>query len=159
MAKPLFVVSFSLLLLLPLSFSKSNGNPNSNASSSSPSTAHTELSKYGFPIGLLPTDVLTYTINQTSGEFSVHLGDTCKVTLPPDNYLATYSKKITGKIVDGRIAELDGIRVRALFRWWTITGIKSSGENLVFEVGMVNAKYPSKNFDESPPCEGKRSAS
>ncbi|XP_059638090.1 uncharacterized protein LOC132280009 [Cornus florida] len=154
MANLFFLVSLSFFLLLPLCYS--NPNPNS---SSSPSAAHTELTKYGFPIGLLPTNVLTYTVNRTSGDFFVHLGDTCKVTLPPDNYLATYSKKITGKIVEGHIADLDGIRVRAFFSWWSITGIKSTGEDLVFEVGMVTAKYPSKNFDESPPCEGKHSAS
>ncbi|XP_059637934.1 uncharacterized protein LOC132279895 [Cornus florida] len=153
MAKPLFVVSFSLFLLLPLY--SSYPNPNSGTS---PSPAHTELTNHGFPIGLLPSDILTYTLNRTSGDFSVHLGGMCKVTLPPDNYLATYSKKFTGKIVEGRIAELEGIRVRAFFKWWSITGIKSKGEDLVFEVGMVTACYPSKNFDESPPCEGKRSA-
>ncbi|KAJ6741856.1 T31J12.3 PROTEIN-RELATED [Salix viminalis] len=68
-------------------------------------------------------------------------------------------KGLGGKIVEGRIAELDGIRVRALFQWWSITGIRSSGDNLVFEVGMVTAKYPSKNFDESPKCEGRHSSS
>lgn len=81
------------------------------------------------------------------------------MTLPPDNYLATYSKVITGKIVENRIAELDGISVRAFFKWWGITGIRSNGQDLTFEVGMVTAKYPSKNFDESPECEGKRSSS
>nr|GLL20363.1 uncharacterized protein LOC109186882 [Ipomoea trifida] len=54
---------------------------------------------------------------------------------------------------------VDGISVKAFFKWWGITGIRSSGDNLVFEVGMVTAKYPSKNFDESPECEGKRSSS
>ncbi|KAK4415518.1 hypothetical protein Salat_2659200 [Sesamum alatum] len=91
--------------------------------------------------------------------FSVRLGGSCRVTLPPDNYLATYSNKITGKIVENRIAELDGISVRAFFKWWSITGIRSNGENLVFEVGVVTAKYPSKNFDKSPLCEGGRSSS
>ncbi|KAK8477976.1 hypothetical protein V6N13_002551 [Hibiscus sabdariffa] len=33
--------------------------------------------------------------------------------------LATYSK-----IENGKIAELDGVRVRALFKWWSITGIR-----------------------------------
>ncbi|KAL6974363.1 hypothetical protein U1Q18_028545 [Sarracenia purpurea var. burkii] len=157
MAKTFFFVLLPLLLLL-VPFSPVNGNPN-RSSTSPPSTAHTELNKYGFPIGLLPANVLAYNLNATSGEFAVHLGDNCKVTLPPDNYLATYSKRITGKIVAGRIAELDGIRVRAFFQWWSITGIKSNGDNLVFEVGVVSAKYPSKNFDESPECEGKRSSS
>ncbi|KAJ4708393.1 Protein of unknown function, DUF538 [Melia azedarach] len=141
---------FSLLLVFaPLAWS--DPNP--------PTRAHAELTNYGFPIGLLPSSVQNYSLNQSTGEFSVHLGGSCRLTLPPDNYLATYSKKIGGKIEQGRIAELNGISVRAFFKWWSITGIRSSGDNLVFEVGMVTAKYPAKNFDESPECDGQKSAS
>ncbi|KAF9617259.1 hypothetical protein IFM89_035203 [Coptis chinensis] len=122
-------------------------------------TAHDELKANNFPIGLLPTNVLSYTLNKTSGDFSVNLGGTCKLTLPPDNYLASYSKKVTGKLVENKIEGLNGIRVRAFYQWWSITGIKSSGDNLVFEVGMVSAKYPSKNFDQMPSCQGRSSAS
>ncbi|PON73343.1 hypothetical protein PanWU01x14_058470 [Parasponia andersonii] len=151
-----FFFFFSFFLLI-VSGSSQNPNPNPNPT---PSAVHDELKSFGFPIGLLPsTTVLGYNINQTSGDFSVDLGGACKITLPPDNYLATYSKRITGKIDQGRIARLDGIRVRAFFRWWSITGIRSTGDNLVFEVGGITAKYPSKNFDESLACEGKHSAS
>lgn len=129
------------------------------AAASEATSAYDELVKYGFPVGLLPADVESYTLNHTSGAFSVRLGDKCRVTLPPDNYLATYSKRITGRIVGNRIAEIDGISVRAFFKWWGITGIRSSGQDLVFEVGMVTAKYPTKNFGVSPPCEGRRSSS
>ncbi|KAK4757018.1 hypothetical protein SAY87_007145 [Trapa incisa] len=123
------------------------------------SAAHAELTDYGFPVGLLPIEVTAYAINATSGDFYVDLSGSCRITLPPDNYLAAYSKRIKGRIVHGRIAELDGIRVRAFFRWWSLTGIRASGENLVFEVGSVTAKYPSKNFDESPACGGLHSSS
>ncbi|KAB2027272.1 hypothetical protein ERO13_D05G023100v2 [Gossypium hirsutum] len=155
-----YLFLFSLVLLFGLlPFSSQTPNPK-NPNPKPPLTqAHTELINYGFPIGLLPASVTKYTLNQTSGNFAVDLGGTCKVTLPPDNYLATYSKRVTGKIENGKIAELDGIRVRALFKWWSITGIRSSGDNLVFEVGMVTAKYPAKNFDESPLCEGRHSSS
>ncbi|KAL8483683.1 hypothetical protein ACS0TY_026386 [Phlomoides rotata] len=122
------------------------------------STAHDELMKYGFPIGLLPSNVESYTLNRSSGHFSIKLGDSCRVTLPPDNYVATYSHKITGKIDDNRIGDIDGISVRAFFKSWGITGIRSSGHDLVFEVGMVTAKYPSKNFDKSLPCDGSSSS-
>lgn len=153
--KILFVLALFLNLV-----AKSFQNPNPKTPKSTPSQAHVELTKYGFPVGLLPaTNVLGYAVNRTSGDFSVKLGGACKITLPPDNYVATYSDTITGKIVKGRIAEIDGIRVRALFKWWSITGIRSSGDDIVFEVGMVTAKYPSKNFDDSPACEGQRSAS
>ncbi|KAL1551893.1 hypothetical protein AAHA92_12764 [Salvia divinorum] len=129
------------------------------STTSETTSAHDELLNYGFPVGLLPADIDSYTLNHTSGAFTVLLRDKCRVTLPPDNYLASYSKRITGKIDGNRIAELDGISVRAFFKWWGITGIRSSGRDLVFEVGMVTAKYPSKNFDVSPPCEGRRSSS
>ncbi|KAL3622974.1 hypothetical protein CASFOL_030547 [Castilleja foliolosa] len=121
--------------------------------------AHGELLKYGFPVGLLPANVESYTLNHTSGFFSVKLSESCQVTLPPDNYLATYSHKITGKLVENRIAELDGISVRAFFKWWGITGIRSNGQDLVFEVGVVTAKYPANNFDQSPLCQGTHSSS
>ncbi|KAF9679682.1 hypothetical protein SADUNF_Sadunf06G0039900 [Salix dunnii] len=150
MTKLFFLISI-ILQLISFSSQSENQKP--------PTAVQAELTNYGFPIGLLPSSVKKLTLNQTSGEFSVDLRGACQITLPPDNYLATYSKRISGKIVKGRIAELDGIRVRALFQWWSITGIRSSGDNLVFEVGMVTAKYPSKNFDESPKCEGRHSSS
>ncbi|KAL2532663.1 hypothetical protein Adt_06014 [Abeliophyllum distichum] len=158
MAKPQ-VLCLIWLSLVSLSLSSiSTPNPKTQLQSGT-GEAHQELIKYGFPIGLLPTDVKSYNLNRTSGRFLIMLGDTCRVTLPPDNYLATYSKKITGKIVESRIAEIDGISVRAFFKWWGITGIRSNGQDLVFEVGMLSAKYPSKNFDESPDCEGRSASS
>ncbi|KHN20704.1 hypothetical protein glysoja_019021 [Glycine soja] len=132
--KILFV--FALLLNL---VSNSFQNPNPKTPKSTSSQAHVELINHGLPAG--------------------KLGGACKITLPPDNYVATYSDTITGKIVKGKIAELEGIRVRAFFKWWSITGIRSSGDDIVFEVGMVTAKYPSKNFDDSPACEGQHSSS
>ncbi|WOK99158.1 hypothetical protein Cni_G07870 [Canna indica] len=138
-----FIVSF--LSLARVSFS---GDPN-------PSSAYDELKSSGFPVGLLPANVLGYSLNRTSGDFAVRLDDHCRVTLPPDNYSATFSSRITGRLADRRISSLEGIKVRALFRWWAITGIRSSGDELVFEVGLASAKYPSRNFDESPECEGR----
>ncbi|KAK1282917.1 hypothetical protein QJS10_CPB22g00966 [Acorus calamus] len=141
-----------LLLLLPLHDALSNPNPPT-------SSAHDELRLHGFPVGLLPSAVRAYSLNRTSGDFSVDLGGPCQFTLPPDNYLASYSPSVTGTLADGRIARLEGIRVWAFFKWWSITGIRSDGGDLVFEVGVVSAKYASKNFDESPVCEGRSSSS
>ncbi|XP_077225454.1 DUF538 family protein (Protein of unknown function, DUF538) [Tasmannia lanceolata] len=153
MAKPTFLLISLILLVLQSSSSLSVSSQNPN-----PNSAYNELKKNRFPIGLLPSNVLDYTLNQTSGDFSVNLDDHCQITLPPDNYLATYSPRVTGKLLEGRLAELDGIRVWAFFKWWSITGIRSNGEDLVFEVGMVTAKYPSRNFNESQSCEGRSSS-
>lgn len=160
-SKLVLIFSSLLVVLIPSSSLRPDPNPFPESDSvKAPSPAHAKLMSYGFPIGLLPAAVVSnYTVDHNSGGFSLDLEGACKITLPPDNYLAMYSKKITGKIVEGKIAELDGITVRAFFRWWAITGIRADGDNLVFEVGMVTAKYPIKNFDQSPACEGQHSSS
>ena len=149
-AKPLLIFTITACILCNVAVS----SPNSTLTA-----AHAELLEYGFPVGLLPANLQAYDLNRTSGDFVLKLDDTCRITLPPDNYLATYSKKVTGKIVENRIAGLDGIGVRAFFRWWGISGIRSNGQDLTFEVGYITKSFPSKNFDESPECEGKRSSS
>src|SRR5688500_3229748 len=120
MAKIVFLLSISLLFSLSLSFENPKSSPDSSLS------AHNELKTFGFPIGLLPSNVAHYTLNHTTDKCSINLKDQCKLTLPPDNYLATYSKILKGKIVKNKIAELDGIRVKAFYKWWSITGIRLS---------------------------------
>ncbi|KAL9224492.1 hypothetical protein vseg_000519 [Gypsophila vaccaria] len=142
MAKLIFSLITTLTLLIPLTTAYM--------------TAHATLSTYGFPAGLLPTAVSSYTLNRTTGDFSVNFKRTCKITLPPDNYLAEFSPTVRGKIVRNKIEELSGIRVWAFFKWWSITGIKLSADaaDLVFEVGVVTAKYKANNFDVAPSCQG-----
>ncbi|XP_074273848.1 uncharacterized protein LOC141597331 [Silene latifolia] len=143
-------IPFYLLTLLPLIL------PLSTATTTTPTTAHAELTTYGFPIGLLPSAVSGYVLNRTTGDFAINFRRPCKITLPPDNYLAEYANTVRGKIVKNKIAELDGIRVWAFFKWWSITGIKLSGDrDLVFEVGVVTAKYPKDKFGVAPDCEGR----
>lgn len=147
-----FILSiFSCLLLL--------GQSNAEAESLEEptnilSTAYDELQRKGFPSGLLPNSVANYSFDNSSGHFSVQLQRRCDIILPPDNYPASFSEEIRGRLTEGYIQDLSGIRVRVFFTWWSITGIRSSGKDLVFEVGVGSAKYPSSNFDESPDCEG-----
>ncbi|KAJ3695051.1 hypothetical protein LUZ60_000428 [Juncus effusus] len=118
-------------------------------------TAYDELNRTGLPAGLLPSNVLSYSLHPTSGDFTLDLDESCRITLPPDNYIAVYNRRITGRMVNGEISGLDGIKVRAFFRWWSITGIKSDGDDVVFDVGVTSAKYGKRNFDVSPDCEGR----
>uniref|UniRef100_A0A0D6R2U9 DUF538 domain-containing protein n=1 Tax=Araucaria cunninghamii TaxID=56994 RepID=A0A0D6R2U9_ARACU len=150
MSTKLFLLFPFLLILLQCSAEESNRILR---------TAHEELSSKGFPSGLLPNSVANYSLEKSSGDFSVQLKGRCDIVLPPDNYLASFSRVITGKLTEGYIQGLTGIRVYAFFKWWSVTGIRSKGEKLVFEVGMVSASYPSANFDESPACEGGKHSS
>ncbi|KAF0902295.1 hypothetical protein E2562_015518 [Oryza meyeriana var. granulata] len=81
---------------------------------------------------------------------------TCRIVLPAGSYLASFSDRLTGRLDDRRISGLSGIRVRAFFRWWTITGIPADGDDLVFEVGSVSAKFPARPFNASLECPGQK---
>lgn len=140
------LAAFLLLLILPLA------RPDL---SSSPATAYDELRLRGFPRGLLPSNVRGYTLDAGSGDFAVDLHSSCRIVLPAGNYLASFNHRLTGRLDEGRISGLDGIRVRAFFRWWSITGIRADGDQLVFEVGSVSAKFPARDFNASLECPAK----
>ncbi|XP_066311239.1 uncharacterized protein [Miscanthus floridulus] len=113
MARRLLVALLAVSLLL--------ARPNST--SSPPATAaYDELHLRGFPRGLLPTNACAYTFDVGSTHFAVDLRSSYRIVLPAGGYLAAFSERLTGCLDDRRISGLDGIRVRAFFRWWSITG-------------------------------------
>ncbi|KAL5219765.1 hypothetical protein ABZP36_024478 [Zizania latifolia] len=118
-------------------------------------TAYDELRLRGFPRGLLPANVRGYTLDAGSGDFAVDLVASCRIVLPAGSYLASFNDRLTGRLDDNRISGLSGIRVRAFFRWWSITGIRADGDDLVFEVGSVSAKFPARHFNASLECPAK----
>jgi hypothetical protein len=146
MAPPSRLLAAFLLLLLIL--------PTSAATA----TAYDELRLRGFPRGLLPANVRGYTLDAGSGDFAVDLEGSCRIILPAGNYLASFNSRLTGRLDEGRISGLSGIRVRAFFSWWSITGIRADGDQLVFEVGSVSAKFPARDFNASLECPGKADA-
>ncbi|BBM97663.1 hypothetical protein MPTK1_1g07370 [Marchantia polymorpha subsp. ruderalis] len=112
--------------------------------------AYEQLVEYGFPTGLLPNTVTGYTL-EDDGKFAVFLQDKCNVYIPGE-FPVTYSKTITGVLSYGSLKNLNGISVKAYYFWWSINAITVVNGNLVFEVGLLTAKYPVDNFEESPGC-------
>ncbi|KAK1665425.1 hypothetical protein QYE76_053584 [Lolium multiflorum] len=137
-------------LLLPLARSDADAD-----AGSTPTTAYDELRLRGFPRGLLPANVRGYTLDAGSGDFAVDLVSSCRIVLPAGSYLANFNDRLTGHLDDGRISGLSGISVKAFFRWWSITGIRADGDELVFEVGSVSAKFPARHFNASLECPAK----
>ncbi|KAJ7530854.1 hypothetical protein O6H91_14G021800 [Diphasiastrum complanatum] len=113
-------------------------------------SAHEKLKSYGFPAGLLPDTVVDYSL-QEDGSFVVHLRSKCAVTLRKTYHVA-YSSTITGMLESGSLKGLTGINVKAFKVWWLIRSIRVSNNNLIFEVGIMSAKFPVENFIESPGC-------
>lgn len=151
MARRLLVALLAASLLVPLA------RPGSSISSSSslPSTAYDELRLRGFPRGLLPSNVRGYKLDAGSGDFAVDLHSSCNIVLPAGSYRASFNNRLTGRLDDHRISGISGIRVKAFFRWWSITGIRADGDQLVFEVGSASAKFPARKFNASLDCPAK----
>ncbi|OAE23481.1 hypothetical protein AXG93_285s1390 [Marchantia polymorpha subsp. ruderalis] len=101
--------------------------------------AYEQLVEYGFPTGLLPNTVTGYTL-EDDGKFAVFLQDKCNVYIPGE-FPVTYSKTITGVLSYGSLKNLNGISVKAYYFWWSINAITVVNGNLVFEVGLLTAKY------------------
>ncbi|KAM0835467.1 hypothetical protein ACQ4PT_062908 [Festuca glaucescens] len=89
----------------------------SDADAGSTPTAYDELRLLGFPRGLLPANVCGYTLDAGSGDFVVDLISSCRIGLPAGSYLANFDDHLTGHVEDGRIFGLNGISIKAFFRW------------------------------------------
>lgn len=116
------------------------------------SDVYEKLETYGFPEGLLPHIVTGYTL-EANGKFTLYLESKCSVLIQ-NKYPLLYEKVITGMLSYGSLQGLKGISVKALFCWWSITGVAVSGDqNLYFEIGILSASFPFSNFDDPPICE------
>ncbi|CAM6044486.1 unnamed protein product [Sphagnum compactum] len=131
----------------------------SSSSSSSALTttdAYEKIESYGFPQGILPHTIKSY-ILEPSGRFTLYLEGECKVLIQ-SKYPLEYDKTITGFLSYGQLQQLQGIRVKAFYVWWSITTIsRSSDHDLLFSFGILSAKFPLDNFDDPPICERKLS--
>ncbi|KAM7272915.1 hypothetical protein ACFE04_027579 [Oxalis oulophora] len=126
------------------------------SSSSSSSDVHDMLPEYGFPKGLIPNNVKSYTLSPTTGEFEIDLGSPCYVHF---DRLVYYDKKIKGKISYGSVHDVSGIQAKKLFLWVSVTDIKvnKDADMIDFYVGVLSESLPAKQFENIPACKSKAS--
>jgi len=117
--------------------------------SSTPS-AYEVLNSFDFPVGLLPKGVTSYHLNRATGEFKVHLNQTCKFRI--QSYELEYKSTITGVITRDRLTRLKGVSVKIVFLWVSIVEVVKDDDELQFSVGIASANFPLDGFDESPSC-------
>eukprot|EP01018_Ginkgo_biloba_P027830 Gb_27093 [translate_table: standard] len=122
----------------------------SSAMPSEQLTVYEVLEEYGFPVGLLPTNVESYTLDTSDGSFEVYLSSSCSFKV--DGYRLKYKKKITGKITADSLKDLSGISVKVWFFYLSISEVIVEGDDLEFYAGLASASFPESNFDESPEC-------
>ncbi|KAL9455394.1 hypothetical protein AB3S75_010755 [Citrus x aurantiifolia] len=121
------------------------------SSDPSPPTVYEILPKFGLPQGLLPSNVVSYTL-QDDGLFTVELSSECYVEF---DYLVYYEKTVTGKISIGSIANLKGIQVKRFLFWFDVDEIRVDlppSDSIYFQVGIINKKLDVGQFETVHSC-------
>lgn len=117
------------------------------------SDIHDLLPLYGFPVGLLPSNVKSYTLSD-DGSFVIELDSACYVQFAD---LVYYGKTIKGKLSYGSLSDVSGIQVKKLFAWLPITGMRvtSDSKSIEFQVGFLSEALPFSMFESIPTCRKK----
>lgn len=113
-------------------------------------TAYEMLERFNFPKGILPQGAKGYILKE-NGNFEVFLNGDCKFEVE-GGYSLHYKSKITGKVSMGSLKELQGVSVKVLFLWLSITDVSTADGQLYFYVGPAFASFPISNFEEIPQC-------
>lgn len=111
---------------------------------------HDLLPQYGFPRGILPNNVASYSLSD-DGAFEIRLRSPCYVQF---DQLVYYDRKVSGKLSYGSVSGVSGIQAKKLFVWLPVTGIKSdAGSGMIeFYVGALSEKLPAAQFEAVPAC-------
>ncbi|PON65193.1 LOW QUALITY PROTEIN: hypothetical protein PanWU01x14_118990 [Parasponia andersonii] len=96
-----------------------------------PIDVHDLLQWYGFPRGLLPNNVKSYTLSD-DGDFEIELESPCYVEL-----YDVYYQMIKGHLTFCSISHLSGVLVKTLFLWFPVTHVDSDKVS---------------GFEDVPPC-------
>ncbi|KAA8549641.1 hypothetical protein F0562_001341 [Nyssa sinensis] len=114
---------------------------------------HDLLPQYGFPKGLLPNAVKSYSLS-ADGTFIVELEHPCYVQF---DELIYYGKNIKGKLTYGSVTDVSGIQVKKLFLWVSVTAINVDSKSGMIEchVGPLSEKLPAAQFETIPNCKNK----
>ncbi|AQK91890.1 hypothetical protein ZEAMMB73_Zm00001d009432 [Zea mays] len=110
------------------------------------------LPKYGLPKGLIPDSVASYSFDEATGAFEIHLAGTCYVHF--GSHLVYYERTITGKLSKGAISDLSGVQAKKLFLWVYVTGMVAHPDQgtIEFQAGFISESLSASMFDEVPTC-------
>ncbi|KAL5209683.1 hypothetical protein ABZP36_005306 [Zizania latifolia] len=140
----LLLVAAALVVAAPLASAATGAQQNGSANDLLP--------KYGLPKGLIPDSVASYTFDETTGDFEIHLAGTCYVWF--GSHLVYYEKTVSGRLHYGTITNLSGIQAKKLFLWVSVTGIVAHPDKgtIEFQVGFISEALPASQFDKVPLC-------
>ncbi|KAJ0881910.1 hypothetical protein HanRHA438_Chr10g0479311 [Helianthus annuus] len=149
-AKSLLLLLLALVALTP---STSAASPLKNLNSD---ILHIVLQLFGFPPGLIPEPVESFTASIASlcpptVSFTIHFKEPCYVTYVYPNYFAPV---FTGKITFGKISEMRGHKDKlpSTDEWTDMYDVIAVGEKLVFNFATDTVMYNRTQFEEVKTC-------
>ncbi|CAI0559715.1 unnamed protein product [Linum tenue] len=110
------------------------------------------LKAKGLPMGLLPKGVTDFKIDESSGDFEVHLDQACNAKFENELH---YDCNVTGKLSYGQIESLSGISAKELFLWFQVKSIQADVSDsgiICFDVGVVVKKFSVSLFELPKDC-------
>ncbi|CAL1412350.1 unnamed protein product [Linum trigynum] len=137
----------SVLLCMALSIPSADSNQEKSLTS-----IYDVLTAKGLPKGLLPKGVTNFKIDESSGDFEVHLDQACNAKFENELH---YDCNVTGKLSYGQIESLSGISAKELFLWFQVKSIKvdvSDSGIICFDVGVVVKKFSVSLFELPKDC-------
>ncbi|KAK9079048.1 hypothetical protein SSX86_000717 [Deinandra increscens subsp. villosa] len=113
------------------------------------------INQFGFPSGILPDSVTSYSTSPADGDsftFTVYLKNPCYVKY---DYLVHFDSEISGTISAGKITQLKGLKAQNFWFWLTVDEIKVDGSSLQFTLGLISVKSDISLFVAIPTCKDK----
>ncbi|CAL1361719.1 unnamed protein product [Linum trigynum] len=136
-----------VLLYMALSIPSADSNQEKSLTS-----IYDVLKAKGLPMGLLPKGVTDFKIDESSGDFEVHLDQACNAKFENELH---YDCNVTGKLSYGQIESLSGISAKELFLWFQVKSIQvdvSDSGIICFDVGVVVKKFSVSLFELPKDC-------
>ncbi|KAM7273231.1 hypothetical protein ACFE04_027895 [Oxalis oulophora] len=115
-------------------------------------TIYDHLRSQNLPIGLLPTGITNYSMNQSSGFFQINLTQPCNAKFENQFY---YDLNITGVLSNGKIGNLSGVLQQELFLWFPVKEVRvdvPSKGLIYFDVGVVDKQFSLSLFENPVDC-------
>nr|XP_043620258.1 uncharacterized protein LOC122592112 [Erigeron canadensis] len=114
-------------------------------------TVYDMLQEYNLPPGLIPSNIIGYTLDRATGEFVISLSGKCAFSF--DGYYVMFNQMVSGVITKDQITNLRGVSVRLyLFMRANVKNAIRREDEVDISAGMFSVRFDVENFEESPQC-------
>ncbi|GAB2225848.1 hypothetical protein Droror1_Dr00021617 [Drosera rotundifolia] len=116
------------------------------------SSVHDLLISKGLPAGLMPREIKSYTLDETTGHLQVILDGPCLTRFENRVY---YESVVRANISYGELVGVMGLSQEELFIWLPVKGIVVNDPRsglILFDIGVAYKQLSLSLFEDPPSC-------